>query len=565
MFIALSFVGILPCYIVECVYQIRLFNTTIPIYIIINNTESVYLQQIQQYNVTIVDYETVKSSEITTVINNNFDKFEIVYGLIGREEIFIRSFERFFLLQNTMKKYDLTHGLFMEIDNLLYDDPTHWLTSFQESDLAYMFDNVGRCSSGIMYVKSAESIQGFLDFISKSIETHTSGNLLNEMTVLYDYYLLEKNTQTKKIQLLPVLFEPAEHSNTQTELGHLETTNYNKYNNTIFDAAAIGIYLFGTDPFHTNGKIILGRKNMSSLINYSNYKITWKTDDDQRKIPYIYHAKTNTWLKINNLHIHSKLLHNGLSIHPINPQTNEPQNKELQISTHIHTYHENVVIVPSIIETPNSPLSYSKTRSIYSKRERFSQTKRTLKTIREKIPNAFIVVIECSNLTDKEHETFTEMSDIFLNLYYNGNDEIVKKIHSKSKSMGEGTMTIQALNLIHSQNIKYDRLFKLSGRYWLNEHFDYSRYLQENAYARFTDNRINALTILYKLTYEQTQKWLDYLLNANHHFTYCIGYENIFSMFLRDVLERDNGETIIDMENMGAAGYISVCGTYAII
>ena len=34
----------------------------------------------------------------------------------------------------------------------------------------------------------------------------------------------------------------------------------------------------------------------------------------------------------------------------------------------------NIILITSVINTPNKPLSYSKTRSVYNRRERFEQT-----------------------------------------------------------------------------------------------------------------------------------------------------------------------------------------------
>lgn len=553
MFIALSFVGILPAYITDCIYQIRLFNKEIPIYLIINDLKSPHLQSIQQYAVTIVDYAEIQSEKFTQIAKTNYDKFLIVHGLIGREELFLRTFERYFLLQNTMTKYNLKDGLFMEIDNLLYDDPKKWLAQFQTSDLTYMFDNYDRCSSGIMYVKSPESIQGLLDYICESIENHVpNSELLNEMTILYRYYTHNVGSKQINVGLAPILF-PIENGTNEA----YESANYDKYENTIFDAAAIGVMLLGVDPFHTDGKIVLYTKNPASLIDYTKYQFEWKHDENNRKIPHVLNPATKTWIKINNLHVHSKLLHNGLSIDPINGVI-----PCIHKETHEKTHYENVVLVPSIIETPNTAFSYSNIRSIYSKRERLSQTKRTVKTIKEKIPGAFIVIVECSPLTENERSIFDKSADLFINLYDLGDPNIIEKIHSKSKSWGEGTMTIQALETLNQRNIHFDRLFKLSGRYWLNEKFDYTRFIENNALANFYNDRMDASTILYKLTYSQTQKWLDYLHNADHHFRYCTGYEHIFSMFLRDVLETNPEESVIDAKNMGGCGYISVCGTF---
>ena len=51
----------------------------------------------------------------------------------------------------------------------------------------------------------------------------------------------------------------------------------------------------------------------------------------------------------------------------------------------------NLVLITSVICTTNNPLSYINTRSIYSHEERFEQTKKTIQTIREKIPNSIFM------------------------------------------------------------------------------------------------------------------------------------------------------------------------------
>ena len=46
-------------------------------------------------------------------------------------------------------------------------------------------------------------------------------------------------------------------------------------------------------------------------IDYTQDKFEWKNDEEGRRIPYIYDG--TKWLRINNLHIHSKDLKSGLS------------------------------------------------------------------------------------------------------------------------------------------------------------------------------------------------------------------------------------------------------------
>ena len=67
----------------------------------------------------------------------------------------------------------------------------------------------------------------------------------------------------------------------------------------------------------------------------------------------------------------------------------------------------NVVLIPSIVDTPKTPLSYCETRSVYSRQERFSHMIKTIENIKLKIPNNFIVLVECSLLTKQEEDFFS--------------------------------------------------------------------------------------------------------------------------------------------------------------
>jgi hypothetical protein len=240
-------------------------------------------------------------------MKHNFQKFLLTPDR-DREDLFIRSVERFYILQNTMKKYDLTNVLFMELDNLIYDDPRNWLEEFMKHDMCYMFDNVNRCSSGIMFVKTPDSIQGMLNFFIEKIN-EPMDEFINEMTLLFKYYEHVKNNHIFKIiQLLPTFCK-------SEDMHEYAIQNYGKYGETIFDAAALGIFLFGPDKclsdnsdFHKNYS---SEKWELSYIDYTKYQTKWELDSENRLIPYI--LLLDRWIKINNLHIHCKDLKKGLS------------------------------------------------------------------------------------------------------------------------------------------------------------------------------------------------------------------------------------------------------------
>ena len=298
MIIALSFVGILPSYIVEVLHQIRCFYSG-DIYLILNDLSSSYLENIKKYDINIINYNEVINHEFLKIVQINKKKFCICTNLVGREELFIRSFERFFLLRNLLKNKKLTDCFFMELDNLIYDDPNKWIEQFSKYELGYMFDNFNRFSSGIIYVKNADALCNFETCILNFIKT--SNEFMSEMTVLSNYYYNNKD----KVQILPTHFP-------DTSIPSITYENYSKYNDTIFDSAPYGGYLFGMDIVHTNNVIVKGIKSKFALINCTKLKFSWIIDDNGRNRPYVF--DDNKYILINNLHIHAKNLHEALSL-----------------------------------------------------------------------------------------------------------------------------------------------------------------------------------------------------------------------------------------------------------
>lgn len=295
MHLVYCFVGKLPAYAIDTIHQLRLFYDG-DVSFIINDFESTIHKELEsKYGVQIVNYNDVYDKEFNDVVDTYMHKFCIVHNLHGREKLFIYSFERFFLLHNLMKFKHLTNVFFVELDNLLYDDPRNWESSFCTNDIAYMYDNKDRCASGICFVKQTDILKQMNAHFLHYIQTSTT--FINEMTALHEFMELQK----ENVQIIPTHWI----SNSVPEITY---TNYNKYNDSIFDAAAMGIYLAGIDPHHSNGVITKGLKSIWSIIDYTHYTYNWKSDTRGRKIPYVYNESNKQWLRINNLHIHSKQL-----------------------------------------------------------------------------------------------------------------------------------------------------------------------------------------------------------------------------------------------------------------
>ena len=213
-----------------------------------------------------------------------------------------------------------------------------------------------------------------------------------------------------------------------------------------------------------------------------------------------------------------------------------------------------LVLITSVINTPNLPLSYTNDRSIYTMEQRYEHTKITIKSIREKIKDSFIFIVECSLLPDEYTKYLKENTDYFLNLY---KDEISRNnIYSISKSLGEGTQTFKALEFIHNNNIKFNIPYKNNTLIQTTiGQLNFFKWAFENGVIKYIENNVNSVfTGLYKLPFEYTLFFYKFLLLKEDDMKRCIGYETIFAEFIKSI---DN-EQILSFQKIGLTGYVSV-------
>lgn len=196
---------------------------------------------------------------------------------------------------------------------------------------------------------------------------------------------------------------------------------------------------------------------------------------------------------------------------------------------------ENFVMISSLIKITNAPLSYHPIRSVYSHKQRFDQTLKTIESIRKYIPNSFICLIDCSFFTPEENEILNNLCDFVINLY---DDLDMRKIlrYSKSKSLCEAIQTLNVIQFIKENNIKFKNFFKISGRYELNEEFNYSLYENDMNVGRLQADMQNYfITSFYKLTPESLYD-LERVFNIPEY-QVCLhagtAYEEIFKFFMR--------------------------------
>lgn len=213
-----------------------------------------------------------------------------------------------------------------------------------------------------------------------------------------------------------------------------------------------------------------------------------------------------------------------------------------------------LVLITSVINTGVQPWSYTPTRSVYTPDERFNQTLDTIKSIRTYFPSAKILLVESSEIPEEFTKTLIEKTDYFLNI---NNDEYARKacLESNMKGYGEGVQTRFAIEYIVQHTISFNRLFKISGRYFLTDKFK----LENFSTDKFTfkrrvdthDGRVVISTVLYSVP----QTLLEYFYKAICYVIQCYetrgerGYEEALPILC---------EPREEIETTGAGGLIAV-------
>ena len=200
----------------------------------------------------------------------------------------------------------------------------------------------------------------------------------------------------------------------------------------------------------------------------------------------------------------------------------------------------NFVIITSVINISKNPLSYTNTRSVFSPEERYEQTLKTISSVREKIPDSKILLVESTEINKEMSSTIKELVDYFI--IVNDKSHV---INGPFKGAAETTQILESLRKIDFST--YQNIFKISGRYWLNDKFDYSKF--ENEKNIFQKRSDTLATVFYKISdkdlYLSTLEYCSTnpnMLELNFYERYCYNYNNI--------------------EILGVEGFVSVDGNF---
>jgi len=133
--------------------------------------------------------------------------------------------------------------------------------------------------------------------------------------------------------------------------------------------------------------------------------------------------------------------------------------------------------------------------SAYDEEQRFQQTLETIECIRKKVSESYVVLFECSSkpIDEKQKDILKEKADLFLEFC---EEPVLKQIYENlekrpelityGKSLLETRGLLNTLYVIKKHNLFSDsqRVFKLTGRYLLNDDFDIQDYQ-----SKFLENK----------------------------------------------------------------------------
>ena len=189
--------------------------------------------------------------------------------------------------------------------------------------------------------------------------------------------------------------------------------------------------------------------------------------------------------------------------------------------------------------------------STYSPSERLEQTLKTIESVKQRIPNAVICLTDCSipGIDDTVKNKLTDLVDNFLDF---SKDPMVNWINQNVqhqdtvKNLTELVVVSKFFRAAKQQAwfANCDRIFKVSGRYWLTDNFDITRYQKTDAKGKYVVSK----KMLSQFPYSVTNQSLQYMLRVY----------SLDSSLLDDFIERLAVMTEHMQQRVNDGGYIDI-------
>ena len=254
-------------YIVDCVRQIRLFNSCRVILAVDSDVDR-YTAEFKEFQVDVLAVDPIEYSVFTNAS-------KMVDGF------WKKCSQRYFAVAQIAERLGLHHFFHMENDNMVYQDLSTIVDtckSLYKGAIGATFDSPLRGIPGFMYFDDPGCARALCKSMMHNLDC-------NDMQTLRKFQVSDP-TSIRALPIAPKGFcDDGEYSQNVEEF------------ECVFDAAYFGQYVSGTDQGHPPGYI-----SPDCVIDASVFKYSWRRNEKGLVQPFV-----NSIL-INNLHIHKKNL-----------------------------------------------------------------------------------------------------------------------------------------------------------------------------------------------------------------------------------------------------------------
>ena len=184
--------------------------------------------------------------------------------------------------------------------------------------------------------------------------------------------------------------------------------------------------------------------------------------------------------------------------------------------------NKNTIYITSVIHFREQPLSYSSVRSSFNPSSRIEQTLKTISSLREKMPDSTIILLE-GWLPYDDLKELSRKVDTYI---YAGSNKFIRKVvDSPYKWAWEIVMLLYWL--WKTKHIRSRYITKISWRYWINQHFTTEYFFKLGKFS-FLQSAQSYSTRLYNLDIEK-KIYRIMLLCIGFFISFCnISLEQIF-------------------------------------
>jgi hypothetical protein len=299
----LVYLGVLRDYTRDCIRQIRLWNKTKNIYLCINNNRENerVLDMIKEFNVKVVYVEDLE-------MTSYHKEFSQRYGNMANGGLWKYSMERFFVIEEVMKKYKLRNIFHLEVDNLIYFKSDELLEKCKKiNKILIPSDSERRYIAGMCFINNYEGLIKLNNFFKdRCINSDEMHSIMNYSRICDD------------VETFPTL-PPGDNMRViyEDRRGYINDiqrlSKYVSEVNLTADAAAIGQYFFGVDPIHHKAgqNSSDGFVNRDSIFAVDRIFFKWNKVDGLQRLTMS--VDKENWYQVCNLHVHNKNLKRGMS------------------------------------------------------------------------------------------------------------------------------------------------------------------------------------------------------------------------------------------------------------